>query len=108
MAARPIEKDLPVELQIEKLVYGGDGLARMPADETGRSKTIFVPFVLLLSESRQPAAVSIFSFFGQHGVVAYGQLAAFSILYSLPVLALYVIVARGAGSSFAVSGAVRG
>ena len=39
-------KDLPVELQIEKLVYGGDGLARMPADETGRSKTIFVPFVL--------------------------------------------------------------
>jgi multiple sugar transport system permease protein len=40
--------------------------------------------------------------------VAYGQLAAFSILYSLPVLALYVIVARGAGGSFALSGAVRG
>ena len=68
----------------------------------------FVPFVLLLSESRQPAAVSIFSFFGQHGAVAYGQLAAFSILYSLPVLALYVIVAKGAGGSFALSGAVRG
>jgi multiple sugar transport system permease protein len=68
----------------------------------------FVPFVLLLSEAKQPAAVSIFSFFGQHGAVAYGQLAAFSILYSLPVLALYVIVARGAGSSFALSGAVRG
>jgi multiple sugar transport system permease protein len=68
----------------------------------------FVPCVLLLSEAKQPAAVSIFSFFGQHGAVAYGQLAAFSILYSLPVLALYVIVARGAGSSFALSGAVRG
>nr|WP_307613434.1 carbohydrate ABC transporter permease [Pseudarthrobacter sp. W1I19] len=68
----------------------------------------FVPFVLLLSEAKQPAAVSIFSFFGQHGAVAYGQLAAFSILYSLPVLALYVVVARGAGSSFALSGAVRG
>jgi multiple sugar transport system permease protein len=68
----------------------------------------FVPFVLLLSEAKQPAAVSIFSFFGQHGAVAYGQLAAFSILYSLPVLALYVIVARGAGNSFAMSGAVRG
>jgi multiple sugar transport system permease protein len=68
----------------------------------------FVPFVLLLSEAKQPAAVSIFSFFGQHGAVAYGQLAAFSILYSLPVLALYVIVARGAGNSFALSGAVRG
>ena len=68
----------------------------------------FVPFVLLLSEARQPAAVSIFSFFGQHGAVAYGQLAAFSILYSVPVLALYVIVAKGAGSSFALSGAVKG
>jgi multiple sugar transport system permease protein len=68
----------------------------------------FVPFVLLLSEANQPAAVSIFSFFGQHGAVAYGQLAAFSILYSLPVLALYVMVARGSGSSFAMSGAVRG
>jgi 23S rRNA (uracil1939-C5)-methyltransferase len=43
---RPIQKDLSVELQIEKLVYGGDGLARVPADESGRSKTIFVPFVL--------------------------------------------------------------
>lgn len=68
----------------------------------------FVPFVLLLSEARQPAAVSIFSFFGQHGAVAYGQLAAFSVLYSLPVLVLYVIVARGADGSFALSGAVRG
>jgi multiple sugar transport system permease protein len=68
----------------------------------------FVPFVLLLSEARQPAAVSIFSFFGQHGAVAYGQLAAFSILYSLPVLALYAIVARGAGSSFALTGAMKG
>lgn len=68
----------------------------------------FVPFVLLLSESRQPAAVSIFSFFGQHGAVAYGQLAAFSILYSVPVLVLYIIVARGAGSSFAMSGAMKG
>lgn len=68
----------------------------------------FVPFVLLLSEAQQPAAVSIFSFFGQHGAVAYGQLAAFSILYSVPVLALYVVVARGAGSSFALSGAMKG
>jgi multiple sugar transport system permease protein len=68
----------------------------------------FVPFVLLLSEARQPAAVSIFSFFGQHGAVAYGQLAAFSILYSVPVLALYVILAKGAGRSFALSGAVKG
>ncbi|MGA2905157.1 MAG: 23S rRNA (uracil(1939)-C(5))-methyltransferase RlmD [Candidatus Korobacteraceae bacterium] len=35
-----------MQLQIEKLVYGGDGLARLPADEHGRGKTAFVPFVL--------------------------------------------------------------
>jgi 23S rRNA (uracil1939-C5)-methyltransferase len=35
-----------LQLEIEKLVYGGDGLARLPADEHGRGKTAFVPFVL--------------------------------------------------------------
>jgi len=33
-------------LQIEKLVYGGEGVARLPADEQGRGKTAFVPFVI--------------------------------------------------------------
>jgi 23S rRNA (uracil1939-C5)-methyltransferase len=35
-----------LQLAIEKLVYGGDGLARLPADEHGRGKAVFVPFVL--------------------------------------------------------------
>ena len=35
-----------MQLTIEKLVYGGDGLARLPADERGPGKTIFLPFVL--------------------------------------------------------------
>jgi 23S rRNA (uracil1939-C5)-methyltransferase len=33
-------------LHIEKLVYGGDGLARLPAVADGRGKAVFVPFVL--------------------------------------------------------------
>jgi 23S rRNA (uracil1939-C5)-methyltransferase len=33
-------------LTIEKLIYGGDGLARLPADSHGRGKAVFVPFVL--------------------------------------------------------------
>lgn len=68
----------------------------------------FVPFVLLLSPEKQPAAVSIFAFFGQYGAVAYGQLAAFSLLYSVPVLGLYVVISRFTGSSFSLSGAVKG
>ncbi len=35
-----------MEFTIEKLVYGGDGLARLPADEHGRGKAVFMPFVL--------------------------------------------------------------
>lgn len=68
----------------------------------------FVPFILLLSPAKQPAAVSIYSFFGQYGTVAYGELAAYSLLYSLPVIVLYVIVSRGIGGSFALQGAVKG
>jgi len=33
-----------MQLKMEKLVYGGDGLARLPADESGPGKTVFVPF----------------------------------------------------------------
>ncbi|WP_277209455.1 carbohydrate ABC transporter permease [Isoptericola croceus] len=68
----------------------------------------FVPFVLLLSPEKQPAAVSIFAFFGQYGSVAYGQLAAYSVLYALPAIGLYVLVSRLSGSSFALAGAVKG
>lgn len=68
----------------------------------------FVPFVLLLTPDWQPAAVSIYSFFGQYGTVAYGRLAAYSLLYSLPVLGLYLLVTRSLGGSFALSGAVKG
>jgi 23S rRNA (uracil1939-C5)-methyltransferase len=33
-------------LTIEKMIYGGDGLSRLPADEKGRAKAVFTPFVL--------------------------------------------------------------
>ena len=33
-------------LTIEKLIYGGDGLARLPADAKGRGKAVFLPYVL--------------------------------------------------------------
>ncbi len=68
----------------------------------------FVPFVLLFDPLKQPAAVAIYTFFGSYGAVTYGQLAAFSILYSTPVLALYLLVQRLSGGSFAMAGAVKG
>lgn len=35
-----------MQLKIEKQVYGGEGLGRLPADEHGPGKSVFVPFVL--------------------------------------------------------------
>lgn len=68
----------------------------------------FVPFMLLLTPDQMPASVSINEFFGNRGMVAYGQLAAFSVIYSTPVIVLYVLVARRLGGGFALGGAVKG
>lgn len=68
----------------------------------------FVPFMLLLTPEQMPASVSINDFFGNKGTVVYGQLAAFSILYSTPVILLYVLISRRLGGGFALGGAVKG
>ncbi|MEV6104744.1 carbohydrate ABC transporter permease [Streptomyces sp. NPDC051940] len=68
----------------------------------------FVPFMLLLTPDQFPASVSIFEFFGNTGSVVYGQLAAFSIIYSTPAVLLYVLIARRLGGGFALGGAVKG
>lgn len=68
----------------------------------------FVPFVLLLSPDNLPASVSIYTFFSQYGQVAYGQLAAYSLLYSMPVVILFLLLSRKLGGAFAFGGAVKG
>ena len=68
----------------------------------------FVPFMLLLSPEKLPAAVSLFTFSSQYGQVAYGQLAAFSIFYSAPVVVLYLLLGRRLGAGFTAAGGVKG
>jgi len=68
----------------------------------------FVPFILLESQSKFPAAVSIYTFFSQYGLVDYGQLAAFSILYTLPAVGLWIVASRFLRGNFTFSGAVKG
>lgn len=75
---------------------------------TGAWGNFFVPFILLFSPEKQPAAVAIYNFFGTNGSIAYGKLAAFSIIYSLPALLLYLITQLRSGNSFAMAGAVKG
>ena len=75
---------------------------------TGTWGNFFVPFILYSTPDKFPAAVEIYQFFGMHGTVQYGKLAAFSVLYSTPALVLYLIAQRLSGGNFAMAGAVKG
>jgi len=68
----------------------------------------FVPFILLSSTGKLPASVSIYNFFSQYGSVAYGQLAAFSLIYTLPAIGLWLVMSRFLRGSFTLAGAVKG
>jgi multiple sugar transport system permease protein len=66
----------------------------------------FVPYILLQG-TNSPASVTMYNYFGQFGI-NYGGVAAFAIVYSLPPVALYLLVSRWVGQGFAVQGAVKG
>jgi multiple sugar transport system permease protein len=68
----------------------------------------FVPFVLLLDPAKLPISVSIYNFFGSHGTVVYGQLAAFALIYTVPVIVLYLLVSRSLNGAFRLEGGVKG
>lgn len=65
------------------------------------------PFILLRSSTKYPAAVTLYQYIGKWDI-SYGQLAAFSILYSLPVLFLYMISQKYMSKGFSMSGAGKG
>lgn len=68
----------------------------------------FVPFILIQSVDKLPASVMIYQFFGQHGMVFYGQLAAFSFIYTVPVVILYFIGQKYMSKGFSLGGASKG
>lgn len=75
---------------------------------TGSWGNFFVPYILIQSPEKLPASVTIYQFFGQYGLVDYGKLAAFSIMYSVPAIALYMIGQRFMSEGFSLGGATKG
>jgi multiple sugar transport system permease protein len=64
------------------------------------------PLVLINDASQQPSPVAIFSLMSNN-VVNYGAIAAYSLVYSVPVVVLYVLLARFFKGGFALGGAVK-
>jgi multiple sugar transport system permease protein len=66
-----------------------------------------VPLVLISDPNQQPGPIAIFGFIGAANV-RYGDIAAFSILYSVPVFILYALMSRLFSGGFTLGGAVKG
>lgn len=75
---------------------------------SGSWGNFFVPYILLSTLQKFPASVKLYQFFGMHGMVAYGQLAAYSVLYSLPSIILYVLSQKYMSKGFSMQGASKG
>jgi len=74
---------------------------------TGAWGNFLIPLVLISSVEKMPASTRLFSLFNERGYVNFGHLAAFSVLYSLPVIILYYFLAKYMGEalvSFTIKG----
>lgn len=59
-----------------------------------------VPFILFTDPAKQPAAVVMHTFYTEGGQPKLALISAFSLLYSAPVVAMYVFVSRRYGFRF--------
>jgi multiple sugar transport system permease protein len=66
-----------------------------------------VPLVLITDPNQQPGPIAIYGFIGAANV-RYGDIAAYSLLYSIPVFILYAIMSRLFTGGFTLGGAVKG
>ncbi|CDQ38859.1 MULTISPECIES: carbohydrate ABC transporter permease [Virgibacillus] len=68
----------------------------------------FVPYILIQTPDKFPASVTIYQFFGTYGMVEYGKLAAFSVIYTMPAVVLYLFSQRFMSQGFSLGGATKG
>lgn len=75
---------------------------------SGSWGNFFVPYILIQTPEKFPASVTIFQFFGNYGMVEYGKLAAFSLIYTMPAVVLYIFSQRFMSQGFSLGGATKG
>jgi multiple sugar transport system permease protein len=62
--------------------------------------SFLIPFILLRTDKLMPSSVAIYSFYSEAGTPVVTLLAAYSLIYSLPVIALYLFVSWRFGFRF--------
>lgn len=60
----------------------------------------FIPFILLRSPDKMPAATATYSFYTEAGTPMLTLVSAYALLYIIPVVALYIFVNRRYGFRF--------
>ena len=68
----------------------------------------FVPFILLQSPDKFPASIRIYQYFQTGGLIDYGNLAAYSVIYMIPCVVLYAFAQKYMSQGFALGGADKG
>jgi multiple sugar transport system permease protein len=70
--------------------------------------SFLIPLILDANPSDTPGAVGIYQFMSANGQVQFGELAAYSVLFSVPVIILYLISSRWLSGGFSFAGGVKG
>jgi len=67
-----------------------------------------IPLVLNSNPADTPGSVAIYNFLSAFTTPKFGQLAAYSLIFSLPVLIMYLVMARKLSGAFTFGGSLRG
>jgi len=66
-----------------------------------------IPLVLNSNPSDTPGSIAIYQFLTENGQIHFGDLAAYSILFALPVIVLYLIASRRISGAFTFAGGIK-
>jgi len=115
---------VPVEI-LEAAAVDGVGTRRtvlgviLPATYSGVLVTVMVtfinawgaflvPLILISNPGSEPGSIALYQFLSAFVTPRIGPLAAYSLIFSLPVVVLYLFVARRLAGGFAFGGGVKG
>jgi multiple sugar transport system permease protein len=68
---------------------------------TGAWNEFLLPLIFSRTEAGFPMSVGLYAAFGEHGTVNYGFLAAYSLIYAAPAVAVYFMLRRNLNTGFA-------